>query len=134
MISARVRSRVYFALALIPSVYWGFWCAFGILFFGPDIFGNWVGIPLLVLCIIGLIGLVYSLSTLWIMGSVKPEILLFRAAIYLCLAIVLGYILFVQFVPSKHGLYFGWWLVFIACISATDMLVRYLTRDYGVNS
>ena len=127
MIKAEVRSKAYFALALVPSVYWGFWCAFGILFFGPAILGNWAGIPLLALCIIGLSGLAYSLKTLWAKGETKPKVMLVRACIYLCLAFVLGSVVWVQFVPSQLGIYFGWWLIFVASVAAIDLLAQYLT-------
>lgn len=119
---------MYFALALVPSVYWGFWCVFGILFFGPAVFGYWDAIPLLALCLIGLSGLVYSLKTLWATGRIKPKILLARACIYLSLALVLGSFLWTQFVPYPLGLYFGWWLIFVACAAATDMLTQYITN------
>lgn len=127
MIRAEVRSRAYFALALIPSVYWGFWCAFGVLFFSSAIFGNWAGIPLLALSIIGFSGLIYSLKSLWAAGEMKPKVMLARACIYLCLAFILGSVVWVQFVPSRHGIYFGWWLIIVASFAALDILSQCAT-------
>lgn len=128
MVNAKVRSRVYFVFAIVPAIYWAFWCVFGALFFGHALFGNWAGIPFLAVCIIGLAGLAYSLRTLWSQGEVKPNTLLIRACIYLFLAFVLGIVVWVQFVPSRLGLLFGWWLVSVALVAAIDMLIRYLTN------
>lgn len=113
-------------LAAVPFVYWAFWCAFGILFFGNALFGSWAGVPFLAACIIGLLGLVYAFTTLWSRGEATPNSLLISASAFLSLASILGFAVWLKVVPTSHGLLFGWWLIFIAIVAAFDFLIEYL--------
>lgn len=70
--------------------------------------------------------LVYSLRTLWINGGISPKVMLTRACIYLCLVFVLGSVLWTEFVPSRLGICFGWWLMSVASVAALDLLVQYV--------
>lgn len=127
MVNAKVRTRAYLVLAAVPAIYWTLWCAFGVLFFGGALFGNWAGVPFLVVCIIGLAGLAYSFRALWSRDKATPKSLLIKAFIYLILASILGLVVWVQFVPTRHGLLFGWWLISVAIVAAGDFLIQYLT-------
>lgn len=137
MLKLKFRFKIYFWLAVIPSLYWGGLCAIGLMFFhGVDRFGvvDGIGIIVSTLSLTGLVGLVWSLRSLWRIDKAKKRNLIVNALAYLGLSLYLGLFLKAGFPHNDYGLYLGWWLVAVAIISAVDCIVQYLKlRSNGLS-
>jgi hypothetical protein len=126
LLDAELRAKIYFAVALVPSLYWGFWCLAGILIFSPSIAGNAPGILLLTACTVGLAGLIYALRSLLVSRKGGARTLLTNVAVYLGMALLLGYVLSESFAPKEYGIYLGWILVGVALVAALDTTIQHI--------
>ena len=122
------RGLIYFAIALIPALYWIFWAAFGLLVFVHYASDNADFLKASIVHGVGTVGGISTLYYLLNLDRIEGKSIIISVNVFITMTLLLGYHLYIDHVPTDIGVPFAIVLMVILVASSHKLITKYVTN------